>query len=1105
MISHARFLRASSACLLGLLAAASAAAVTPDCAGHILLDPGGLRPDVLPGIVPERPARNDTVWFGGDDGSGVAAAGGVWDFESPGSNGFQGWRSFDMTLNPGTYFGWVSIDSFTAHGDPCAPMLGPGPNTGQIWCGIHEDEADRRDFLGGMGYQNSMCQRAFSPQLAIDPVTQAIDLDFRYFNYTEPAWDYTYIEVLCYDAAGELIDTVPLDVLTGVSGSHAAPAQYGTAGPELPAGTLDAGTATVRIEFRMESDGAWSDEDGMWNTPCGPFAADDIAVTVGATVYAHDFEDGPQGWGFERCAGHGTHMAVHQEADWYEWIDEAGVACDCGLSGGALGLVDAQHSQYSPPGLVPGQKEQACSAPVPHAGYDPVFWNSTCASYDAFANYPSSSGGHYRPGWRVYPYTTEQNPTPHWSARCGQLTWYYTSSPNCARRLDNLSAMESAPLPAAWDSMQYVYEVWCSCDAFSIPSATCVEEGSTSGAPLLDHVRVGLTHAADAPSISLMSGGAFSDGFGQEYPTWLEPSDRGNSDVSIWVTGGGTGGNVCLGDTSVVSGPTVSSEAGRFLVEFRFKVARKGALQDEAPEYAAWKARLQGDPEQEFVAVLMDSLETNHNTQVWRNKFATYFHELDFGFDPGSPDFSPAQEILPDGVFTPGTRVEYYFASFWYNGGAPPSDFFILPPREFEILPTMTAIPGDDFDVQWPCVLYIDAYNGGGAERTIGAVLAGLGLSYDRYDYLNSASCFNAPMKRSHGGSTGCNAGGYGNNGFTTEQMLGYRLVILSTGSIGVGNMQREDFDLFREWVANTGCGLPYLRRGLIFDGDGIIENMADPTQGYAIDFAHEQLGVELVGDSYRESNQDEAYCVYLEPAGNAVFSPAGPGLAAFGNGCPQEFDFNVLGVHPGVAGALGNLRYHSYGGSGNQTYVDFAQVVRQRIEPGVINLMTVANGVSLHHLSERGCAGADCSHDSACVVAGALELYGPLLDWMQDPGDPFEPWRYPCGGLTGVEPPTTHLGGPVDFLYEARPSPFRAGAAIRFSLAQAGEAGLCVFDVSGRRVRTLVDGPLEAGEHAITWDGADDSGRRLGSGIYWVQLVTESGYTSGRRLLRLR
>ena len=78
------------------------------------------------------------------------------------------------------------------------------------------------------------------------------------------------------------------------------------------------------------------------------------------------------------------------------------------------------------------------------------------------------------------------------------------------------------------------------------------------------------------------------------------------------------------------------------------------------------------------------------------------------------------------------------------------------------------------------------------------------------------------------------------------------------------------------------------------------------------------------------------------------------------------------------------------------------------------------------------------------------------------------------------------------------RPNPFNPTTAIGFELPAAGRAELRIYSIRGMLVRTLVRGSLPAGRHTARWDGRDDSGRPLGSGIYLSELVS-----GGRRLTR--
>jgi hypothetical protein len=91
-----------------------------------------------------------------------------------------------------------------------------------------------------------------------------------------------------------------------------------------------------------------------------------------------------------------------------------------------------------------------------------------------------------------------------------------------------------------------------------------------------------------------------------------------------------------------------------------------------------------------------------------------------------------------------------------------------------------------------------------------------------------------------------------------------------------------------------------------------------------------------------------------------------------------------------------------------------------------------------------------------------------------------------------------------VDFLAAASPNPFRGATTLRFGLARPGNVSLELFDVAGRRVRTLASGALAAGSHARAWDGRDGDGHTVGAGIYFVRLVTPAG-TYHSRLVSLQ
>jgi hypothetical protein len=99
----------------------------------------------------------------------------------------------------------------------------------------------------------------------------------------------------------------------------------------------------------------------------------------------------------------------------------------------------------------------------------------------------------------------------------------------------------------------------------------------------------------------------------------------------------------------------------------------------------------------------------------------------------------------------------------------------------------------------------------------------------------------------------------------------------------------------------------------------------------------------------------------------------------------------------------------------------------------------------------------------------------------------------------TDVDEDNTPL--PVSFdLAQNYPNPFNPSTMIRFSLDRPGAARLDIFNLLGRKVRTLVDAEYPAGEHTVTWDGADDNGRKVSSGMYLYRL-TAAGQSLSRKM----
>jgi flagellar hook assembly protein FlgD len=68
--------------------------------------------------------------------------------------------------------------------------------------------------------------------------------------------------------------------------------------------------------------------------------------------------------------------------------------------------------------------------------------------------------------------------------------------------------------------------------------------------------------------------------------------------------------------------------------------------------------------------------------------------------------------------------------------------------------------------------------------------------------------------------------------------------------------------------------------------------------------------------------------------------------------------------------------------------------------------------------------------------------------------------------------------------------------------VAESGPVTVEVFDVTGRRVRTLVSGDLSAGRHELAWDGRDDAGRSVANGLYFYRARGTDGAVTRKVLM---
>jgi hypothetical protein len=105
-----------------------------------------------------------------------------------------------------------------------------------------------------------------------------------------------------------------------------------------------------------------------------------------------------------------------------------------------------------------------------------------------------------------------------------------------------------------------------------------------------------------------------------------------------------------------------------------------------------------------------------------------------------------------------------------------------------------------------------------------------------------------------------------------------------------------------------------------------------------------------------------------------------------------------------------------------------------------------------------------------------------PTIRSVHGGGAPEE--RADAGGPAAGADEGAWLGAP-------RPTPFRMQTSLAFAVPDERRVRLAVYDVAGRRVRSLVDGSCASGRHTADWNGRSDDGAALVPGVYFVRLET--------------
>jgi hypothetical protein len=178
---------------------------------------------------------------------------------------------------------------------------------------------------------------------------------------------------------------------------------------------------------------------------------------------------------------------------------------------------------------------------------------------------------------------------------------------------------------------------------------------------------------------------------------------------------------------------------------------------------------------------------------------------------------------------------------------------------------------------------------------------------------------------------------------------------------------------------------------------------------------------------------------------------------------------------------------------SGGGTRTSFGEVVR-------LNYLDTSGDV----MWNQALALNDADGDG---IPNGEELQDPTGSWTAGASNPGTPSLVSNPGDPNSATSVDFVAGSTPRSYKLDqnyPNPFNPTTNISFEIAKAGYVQLRIFNSLGQVVRTLANDIFESGVYQAQWDGLDDSGQSLSSGIYLYRLDAD-GFSHTRRMMYLR
>ena len=423
---------------------------------------------------------------------------------------------------------------------------------------------------------------------------------------------------------------------------------------------------------------------------------------------------------------------------------------------------------------------------------------------------------------------------------------------------------------------------------------------------------------------------------------------------------------------------------------------------------------------------------------------------------------------LNDSLFTRGYAIRYYFSARDNAGNTttlPEGCPYCFPPMYFEF----TCLPTGKSDI-----LFVDDsgvrgpfYGGDDFWSPVFEAVIPPNNQPDRYDVNGpSSGASNGPGGRARSKQL---AGAYKKIIWDCGDMESFTI---TDGSKGID--KSDDCKLLVDWTkpAEHVCGLWVC-------GNGVASDLQSRVSPSARDLMNAMCGVEILSSSYIGltgigAGGGDVGPLVTGDSDAGIFMHAGvPDRFYVANACPFAKRFDVLDKT--MEGEYA-LRYPDQGGRQHHAAIAALNLNRMGF---IINTMWF--GFGFQYVRD----------DAPALAIDRYELAKDVLWWLEN--------------TTNIEP-TLGMARPLPAygLSQNFPNPFNPSTTIRFDMKERGLVTLKIFDVSGRLVRTLADEVRDAGAYSAVWDGRNNGGMQVASGIYFYKMET-AGFQATKKLVLLR